>query len=664
MYDNDDDMATSTSGGGGGRRMSTSAAAASVSVSVSVSVSPTPLSNSNNNIQQHQFKRSASLTTSTNSAPQTASSPEPMMMSIQQQYPFPSISTSTSTSVLSPPSTSSSQILMSGYLQKLSSSESSNIPFWKRRYMVLTGDSLYAFRSNADLNVNGATGNITDFFASQSPVGKLDLDDSSQAFVAEDGLWVIEVRTAILVSNGNDGQGQEGENPGEEEEEMMYRRWSLQCAGKDDMMDWLNCLKKVIKSLKATGGGTFTSNGKSLSSSSSSSLPSQYANTTTTPQHLISPVRSVSVTAATVPTSNGIPITPILTVQRPAYIVNSNSTNGGHPIIPHPNRSSSSNSSILSPTTSIGTSNGTTLISHTHSHSITSLSDAIALLDELGHHHAANPIPLAKLSLSPSSGELSAMDTTNTNSMVSPMSPYQHHHYQSQHGGHHGNGQNHLISPPSSPVSSVRRPSASGSFVGSSQRSSSVSSITQNNNNTRNVNVQLKRDPSIGFDMNEMDSQYGQSQTQSQPVTIKKPPLTLTPYTTASFELKHEYPNAVSMSGGGGGGNGGAGNVGVMGWLSRSGSVTTGNNAAASGDGGEEGDEFVSGGGGKNSLERRGTKGSSGSGGGGGGGNWSAANLSSFGVEPPLVAPLSDAKKAKLKKSAKHSFVDLDLDML
>ncbi|KAI9330215.1 hypothetical protein DFJ73DRAFT_97423 [Zopfochytrium polystomum] len=152
-------------------------------------------------------------------------------------------------------------ITRGGYLDKLSTSESAGT-FWKRRFVVLAGDTIYLFRN---ANPNG------------DPVGYMKLDASSQAFVSEHGVGIFNVRTLHVPPQ-----------PGFENQERDprdYRTWALQAEAKEPMMDWLADIKAAISSIRygraplprppaalsASGSGphpTSAGNGRSLSLSS------------------------------------------------------------------------------------------------------------------------------------------------------------------------------------------------------------------------------------------------------------------------------------------------------------------------------------------------------------------------------------------------------------
>ncbi|KAJ3206246.1 hypothetical protein HDU67_008296 [Dinochytrium kinnereticum] len=134
--------------------------------------------------------------------------------------------------------------IASGYLGKLSSSDSTGLPFWKKRFIVLSVDAVYAFRSGDNHN--------------EPSIGRLVLDDSSQAFVCEHGLWVVEVRTALM--NPHDSK----EQLLDEDNQPVFRTWTLQCASRDDMVEWLGHFKKTIGYVKA------------MAAQSTSSPPTKY----------------------------------------------------------------------------------------------------------------------------------------------------------------------------------------------------------------------------------------------------------------------------------------------------------------------------------------------------------------------------------------------------
>ncbi|KAJ3094718.1 hypothetical protein HDU97_007645 [Phlyctochytrium planicorne] len=141
-------------------------------------------------------------------------------------------------------------ILRHGHLAKLSSSDATGLPFWKTRLVVLTPTTLLAFRSSSLSNSQPPNTPLSlNFLTSDqhTPVGTLELDATSQAYVCEHGVGVLEVRTVVSQVEAGSGE-REGE-----EGEVTFRAWTLQCASQDDMMDWLGSLRQVIQQIKAGG---------------------------------------------------------------------------------------------------------------------------------------------------------------------------------------------------------------------------------------------------------------------------------------------------------------------------------------------------------------------------------------------------------------------------
>ncbi|KAJ3114223.1 hypothetical protein HDU96_002392 [Phlyctochytrium bullatum] len=121
--------------------------------------------------------------------------------------------------------------ITSGPLNKLSSSDATGLPFWKRRHMVLCPDRLVAFRTDRPTPSN-------------RPVGVFPLDASSQAYeLASEtpaSLAIFEIRTS---SSPNDTDP---------------RTWTLQCASRDEMAVWLGHLRHAIAFNAATAVGVLT----------------------------------------------------------------------------------------------------------------------------------------------------------------------------------------------------------------------------------------------------------------------------------------------------------------------------------------------------------------------------------------------------------------------
>ncbi|RKO84289.1 hypothetical protein BDK51DRAFT_44540 [Blyttiomyces helicus] len=99
----------------------------------------------------------------------------------------------------------------SGPLSKLSKSTLRKV--WTQRHFVLADGNLFLYRSDSP---------------DASPLSVLTFTSRSSAAVAENGLWVIDVV---------------GEGRTADYEQIVERRWALQCRDCEDMIRWLNAFR-------------------------------------------------------------------------------------------------------------------------------------------------------------------------------------------------------------------------------------------------------------------------------------------------------------------------------------------------------------------------------------------------------------------------------------
>ncbi|KAJ1558420.1 hypothetical protein HK405_013725 [Cladochytrium tenue] len=131
-------------------------------------------------------------------------------------------------------------ITRSAYLHKLSTSESSGT-FWKRRFLVFAGDTLYLFRAHDR--------------PSGQPVGYMKLDRSSMAFASDHGVGVFNVRTLHEhipplpspppASPLHHHQSEHQRDPRD------YRTWALQTDSNEAAALWINDIKAAIAAIRS-----------------------------------------------------------------------------------------------------------------------------------------------------------------------------------------------------------------------------------------------------------------------------------------------------------------------------------------------------------------------------------------------------------------------------
>ncbi|KAI8827135.1 uncharacterized protein EV422DRAFT_502837 [Fimicolochytrium jonesii] len=111
------------------------------------------------------------------------------------------------------------QIIHSGSLRK---STPSNNPMagrqWRPRFFVLSDTFIYLFRSSASTEV---------------AMSALPITPATTAFVSAEGMWVLEVHSPCMNDN-----------------EVVTRQWRLQCAHRDEMVEWLAVLRSAVDRAK------------------------------------------------------------------------------------------------------------------------------------------------------------------------------------------------------------------------------------------------------------------------------------------------------------------------------------------------------------------------------------------------------------------------------
>ncbi|KAJ1549028.1 hypothetical protein HK405_010998 [Cladochytrium tenue] len=120
----------------------------------------------------------------------------------------------------------------SGYLQKLSTSETAGT-FWKKRFVVLAGDTLFLYR-----NHQGRAGDL---------VGLMRLDGSSQTLPSEHGVAIFNVRTLHVPVD-----------PVHEQDDFDprdYRTWALQAESRDLMAKWMTDIERTVSLIRRRRSG-------------------------------------------------------------------------------------------------------------------------------------------------------------------------------------------------------------------------------------------------------------------------------------------------------------------------------------------------------------------------------------------------------------------------
>ncbi|KAI9090799.1 hypothetical protein DFS34DRAFT_636483 [Phlyctochytrium arcticum] len=145
---------------------------------------------------------------------------------------FSPISTHPPTLFPNPPNPNIStpmNVLHSGHLLKLTTTLTlPSKKTFRPRFLVLTPCLLFLFRSS---------------HPSESSITALPIVPSTAAFVAEQGLWVLTVRSS-------------GWDPAKKE--MVGRTWTLQCEDKDEMVSWLTVLRGAIASSSSSSSSTLS----------------------------------------------------------------------------------------------------------------------------------------------------------------------------------------------------------------------------------------------------------------------------------------------------------------------------------------------------------------------------------------------------------------------
>ena len=122
--------------------------------------------------------------------------------------------------------------LRMGFLFKWSPSRVHGGWSWTRRYVVIAEGAIHVYRSNAE---------------QERPIGRMRLIPTTSVRISENGTSAIEVKNDVEYDPMNPNGG------------PSSRAWHLQCAGQDDMMEWLAAIEHVIH-LAGVAAGVIPSN--------------------------------------------------------------------------------------------------------------------------------------------------------------------------------------------------------------------------------------------------------------------------------------------------------------------------------------------------------------------------------------------------------------------
>ncbi|KAJ3045024.1 hypothetical protein HDV00_012445 [Rhizophlyctis rosea] len=140
----------------------------------------------------------------------------------------------------------SPQCLRMGFLFKWSPSRVHGGWSWTRRYVIIAEGAIHVYRSNAE---------------QERPIGRMRLIPTTSVRISENGTSAIEVKNEVEYDPMNPSAG------------PQIRAWHLQCAGHEDMMEWLAAIEHVIHQAGVQAGVQPMSPTRGRANSASHSQP-------------------------------------------------------------------------------------------------------------------------------------------------------------------------------------------------------------------------------------------------------------------------------------------------------------------------------------------------------------------------------------------------------